>query len=104
MNNGTPRTGNAVIAIILLLAAVGLVAVGFLVFGSSATTVTRPVGPAGAGTASVPEPEPLLEEWQDPAAVIVLTGEQHGYIEPCRLFREPVGWFGAAGGSGAADS
>ncbi|MEW4526501.1 multiheme c-type cytochrome [Maioricimonas sp. JC845] len=83
MNNGTPRTGNAVIAIVLLLAAVGLVVVGYLVFGSSATTVTRPVGPAGAGTASAPEPEPLLEDWQDPAAVIVLTGEQHGYIEPC---------------------
>lgn len=33
--------------------------------------------------AEVPPPRPLLEGWKEPAAVLVLSGEQHGYIEPC---------------------
>src|SRR5690606_28524678 len=28
-------------------------------------------------------PEPLLEDWTKPLLAIVLTGEQHGYLEPC---------------------
>jgi Cytochrome c554 and c-prime len=27
--------------------------------------------------------EPLLKDWKTPAAAILLTGEQHGYFEPC---------------------
>ncbi|MCE9526336.1 MAG: hypothetical protein K8R36_09815, partial [Planctomycetales bacterium] len=27
--------------------------------------------------------KPLFEGWKDPAAVIMLTGEMHGYLEPC---------------------
>ncbi|HLJ11579.1 MAG TPA: multiheme c-type cytochrome [Planctomycetaceae bacterium] len=30
-----------------------------------------------------PAPKPLFEGWVSPAAVIVFSGEQHGYIEPC---------------------
>lgn len=29
------------------------------------------------------QPEPLLKDWQQPLLAIVLTGEQHGYLEPC---------------------
>lgn len=29
------------------------------------------------------EPGPLLEGWDVPAAALLLTGEQHGYFEPC---------------------
>lgn len=37
------------------------------------------------GGASVPHgrPEPLLADWKDPKAVFFLTGETHGYMEPC---------------------
>ncbi|MCA9068667.1 MAG: hypothetical protein KDA84_07080, partial [Planctomycetaceae bacterium] len=37
----------------------------------------------------IPEPPPPkavefeYKKWEKPAAVLVLTGEQHGYIEPC---------------------
>lgn len=44
-------------------------------------------GPAKAKTpAKIPLNEsdkPLLDGWKDPAAVVVLTGEMHGYVEPC---------------------
>ena len=29
------------------------------------------------------EPKPLLDGWEVPAAALLLTGEQHGYFEPC---------------------
>ena len=43
---------------------------------------------AGADTKSAEmkpptPPKPPFEGWEKPAAVIVLSGEQHGYIEPC---------------------
>ncbi len=30
-----------------------------------------------------PPPTPLFRGWEDPAGVIVFSGEQHGYLEPC---------------------
>lgn len=30
-----------------------------------------------------PTPEPLLEGWDKPALTLILSGEQHGYFEPC---------------------
>src|SRR5262249_53590953 len=54
-------------------------------------------------------PPPPFRGWREPAAVLVLTGQQHGYLEPCgcselqpggmaqradflRLVREEKGW------------
>jgi len=31
----------------------------------------------------LPPAEPLLEGWENPAVVLLLSGEQHGYLEPC---------------------
>ncbi|MSR58267.1 MAG: hypothetical protein EXS05_11405 [Planctomycetaceae bacterium] len=29
------------------------------------------------------DPPPLFKDWENPAAILVLSGEMHGYIEPC---------------------
>jgi Cytochrome c554 and c-prime len=34
---------------------------------------------------------PLFEGWEEPAAVLVLTGEQHGYLEPCGCTERQTG-------------
>lgn len=40
--------------------------------------------PAAKAPAKAPgTPEPLLADWKTPAAAFLLTGEQHGYFEPC---------------------
>ncbi|MGE3315207.1 MAG: multiheme c-type cytochrome [Planctomycetaceae bacterium] len=31
----------------------------------------------------IPPPKPILKDWQKPAFALVLTGERHGYLEPC---------------------
>lgn len=35
------------------------------------------------GNTAPAAPQPLLADWKKPAAAILLTGEQHGYFEPC---------------------
>src|SRR5579872_5684369 len=48
---------------------------------------TAPAGRGGAAASSKqppgPAPKPLLEGWERPAAAFVISGEMHGYIEPC---------------------
>ena len=39
--------------------------------------------PSAAATDKDPDLKPPLDGWPEPKAVIILTGEQHGYIEPC---------------------
>lgn len=34
-------------------------------------------------SAKAPPPKPLLEGWTKPAVALLLSGEQHGYLEPC---------------------
>lgn len=58
---------------------------------SSDTGRTSPTGQSaddgpkanGEAHAHAPTPDPLLDGWEKPALAIVLTGEQHGYLEPC---------------------
>jgi len=33
--------------------------------------------------AAAPPPKPLLKDWEKPALALLLSGEQHGYLEPC---------------------
>jgi hypothetical protein len=52
------------------------------------TPVTTTQAPAAAGSTtepatSAPEATPLFKEWPKPDVVLVLTGQQLGYIEPC---------------------
>jgi hypothetical protein len=50
---------------------------------SGSTAGTGATGDAHAESAHRPPSKPLLEGWTSPAAAIVLSGEQRGYIEPC---------------------
>ena len=38
-----------------------------------------------------PPPKPLFEGWDTPQAVLVFTGEQHGYLEPCGCTAGQIG-------------
>ncbi|HUG19667.1 MAG TPA: multiheme c-type cytochrome [Planctomycetaceae bacterium] len=38
---------------------------------------------SAANTKTPPRMQPLLEGWTEPSFALVLTGEQHGYLEPC---------------------
>ena len=49
---------------------------------NSATSANAATPAKGTPTAEA-LPEPLLADWKSPAAVLLLTGEQHGYLEPC---------------------
>ncbi|WLD13165.1 multiheme c-type cytochrome [Planctellipticum variicoloris] len=53
--------------------------------GKTSTIPASTDGEAKASTESHPpaEPKPLLDGWEVPAAALLLTGEQHGYFEPC---------------------
>ncbi len=46
----------------------------------------------GSGsTDNRPPPPPLLQGWPKPAVALVLTGEQHGYFEPCGCAAHQLG-------------
>lgn len=47
--------------------------------------------------ASERPPEPLLKGWEKPAAAIVLSGEQIGYLEPCGCSAKQSGGFARRG-------
>ncbi|HEX6986834.1 MAG TPA: hypothetical protein VF170_15765, partial [Planctomycetaceae bacterium] len=74
----------------LALAAVLLAGVALAAFvvvrGSDVfSTADEPETPAGDAPRQVgaAEKPPQFRDWPEPAAVLVLTGEQHGYLEPC---------------------
>lgn len=48
-------------------------------------------GGNGSGDKKEFPPKPLLEGWGVPAAAIVLSGEMHGYIEPCGCAKNQLG-------------
>jgi 2',3'-cyclic-nucleotide 2'-phosphodiesterase (5'-nucleotidase family) len=48
-------------------------------------------GGARAPATAQPGPRPLCEGWPSPTAVLVLTGEQHGYLEPCGCTERQMG-------------
>jgi len=63
-----------------------------LLFSGCKPTVATPITPAASSTATEPDTrvevksiakEPYLEGWEKPAIALLLTGEQHGYLEPC---------------------
>lgn len=49
--------------------------------GASSGTTTLP--DSGAETKGTLPPKPLLEGWDKPAVALMLSGELHGYLEPC---------------------
>lgn len=50
--------------------------------------------PPQAAAHTAPPAEPLFEGWDQPQAVLVLTGEEHGYLEPCGCTAGQVGGLG----------
>lgn len=48
---------------------------------AAAEAASKPAAVDGARVST--STDPLLADWKDPAAVILLSGEQHGYFEPC---------------------
>ena len=57
----------------------------------SATADHDPAHDETAKDAKPAAPPPLLAAWKKPAAAIVVTGEQHGYFEPCGCTAMQVG-------------
>ncbi len=45
--------------------------------------IDLPSQPSGESQPAKFADRPLFDGWKDPALVLILTGEQHGYIEPC---------------------
>ncbi len=95
---GPWRTGNAWLVILVILVAMA----GTIAFlwsrsaspvrvnaqtDSGATPGTNTgktplsTGAKAPGTKAVPEP--MVKDWPQPAFVLAITGQQHGYIEPC---------------------
>lgn len=72
--------GAAALALAALLAFVFVR--GASLFSSNETTPAGPKEKTESATAPVEKP-PTFGDWPKPAAVLVLTGEQHGYLEPC---------------------
>jgi hypothetical protein len=70
---------------LLVVAAAGAAAIVFALRHRSEGVLERP--PESAGLA----PRPLCEGWAVPTAILVLTGEQHGYLEPCGCTERQTG-------------
>ena len=51
--------------------------------GSSGPASSGETNTANTTTTDQYKPKPFLEGWEKPEALLVLTGEQHGYLEPC---------------------
>ena len=92
------RTGNAWLVILVILVAMA----GTIAFlwsrkvtparvNAQADSVATPgtntgkTSPSTGSTAPKTKavPEPIVKDWPQPAFVLAITGQQHGYIEPC---------------------
>ncbi len=92
------RTGNAWLVILVILVAMA----GTIAFlwsrkvtparvNAQADSVATPgtntgkTSPSTGSTApkTTAVPEPIVKDWPQPAFVLAITGQQHGYIEPC---------------------
>lgn len=61
--------------------ALGLVLAWGLITGCGKDPIVTTDPPGTSDSSKFPEP--AFKSWEQPAAVLILTGEQHGYIEPC---------------------
>ncbi len=61
--------------------------------GSKAATQPKKNAPSdgGAGSAKSSPTSPLFEGWDKPAVTILLSGEMHGYVEPCGCSLDQLG-------------
>jgi len=80
------RLGAIVLAIVALAVFVAVRGSGLIGDGDGPPAGAEPddvTKPTGESTGKPAPARPTFDDWPAPAAVLVLTGEQHGYIEPC---------------------
>ena len=71
-----------------------LVTIGLLfTIGLSGCPKSSPPKPDEQTSTKANEPAPLLEGWTDPRAVLVFSGDEHGYLEPCGCSERQSGGF-----------
>jgi hypothetical protein len=88
--NERAGSGRNLGAAFLLLIALG--ALGGWIWGRGAPNALRAADPAGAAdTPPAPAPKPPMHDWPTPAVALVLSGEMHGYVEPCGCTAGQVG-------------
>ena len=59
---------------------------------SRSPSPTAAISPASASKESgTPKPQKLLADWSNPAAVLIVSGQQDGYLEPCGCSAEQIG-------------
>lgn len=78
LNHGPRRSLACAIGVMLLLLAVGC-------------PTSPPADPPK--TPAAPPAEALFEGWDQPTAALILTGDQHGYLEPCGCSEKQSGGF-----------
>lgn len=78
-----PRRGRTLLLVLPVLLAAAAAAAYWLRPRPDGNT-TQPAVPATP-------PAPLCDGWESPAAVLVLTGEQHGILEPCGCTERQTG-------------
>ncbi len=83
---------NRVFAVVILAA---VAALGGFWYYTSQQPIAPPMGAAGnaleSGDTPKDQPKPILQGWKRPAAMLVISGEMHGYIEPCGCSQNQLG-------------
>lgn len=83
------RTFGLILLALVAVATVALLVVGGSSWLSSGTDGQKQVAEGGPDSEDGPRADdatlqpPRFNSWPQPAAVLVLTGEEHGYLEPC---------------------
>jgi hypothetical protein len=85
MPASNPKRSGRLLPLLLAATIAGIAAVVFVLRQKSDGDQERGQTPAA------PRPKALCEGWSSPAAVLVLTGEQHGYLEPCGCTERQMG-------------
>lgn len=88
------RRGNATVALAIATVIVLLVAGGATFYLLNGRDGDRVASDRLSPEPDEPPPKPLFEGWEPPVAVIVFTGEQHGYLEPCGCTELQTGGLG----------
>jgi mono/diheme cytochrome c family protein len=96
---GIPRSGRAWLVILVMLVAMGgtlavlwirndaptpaVQAQSGAAPASEGSSAEAPTTPLGKAPQTKTAPGPMVKDWPQPAFVLAITGQQHGYIEPC---------------------
>ena len=77
-----PQSGSFPTAILVLLVVIG--AVGGYIWSNRPADLDASDGQSAAsGNEDTGTAKPALEGWEKPALALMISGEMHGYVEPC---------------------